>query len=155
MESEKLREEKMLGMSGAEFTLSELTISRFKFLPQLTTILGRRETCKEDSQMTGKGEEHGGDVDSFLLSKLFSLNFLFFWDSEPSPKAIFLITPGGTSQLFLSVYLLPACIIYELAFTFVCWGLFGLGFGSNGVYRPDHICCACKCGFLSSLPCVC
>lgn len=111
MESEKLREEKMLGMSGAEFALSELTISRFKFLPQLTTILGRRETCKEDSQMTGKGEEHGGDVDSFLLSKLFSLNFLFFWDSEPSPKAIF----SHYSRWHLSAILVcvsPPCLHY-------------------------------------------
>lgn len=89
MKSEKLREERNLGRSGAEFALSELAIGRFRFLPQLTTILGGRETYKEDWQTTGKEEEHGGDVGFFLLSKLFSLSFLFFWDSEPSPKAFF------------------------------------------------------------------
>lgn len=65
MKSEKLREERNLGRSGAEFALSELAIGRFRFLPQLTTILGGRETYKKDRQTTGKEEEHGGDVGFF------------------------------------------------------------------------------------------
>lgn len=156
VKSEKLREERMLGRSGAAFALSELAIGRFKFLPQLTTILGGREAYKEDWQTTGKEEEHGGDVGFFLLSKLFSLSFLFFWDSEPSPKAFF----SRDSWWHLSAS--PVCVpppslhyLWSNAFTFVCWGLFGLWFGSNGVYRPDHICCACNCGFLSGLPRMC
>lgn len=67
MKSEKLREERNLGRSGAEFALSELAIGRFRFLPQLTTILGGRETYKEDWQTTGKEEEHGGDVGFFFF----------------------------------------------------------------------------------------